>query len=186
MSFTAREARSIIRKGVKRVPEGEDIRHLNIVPMMDVMTILLVAFILQASVSATELVAGTVELPYSTSEEPMPEGSSTLIITESGIVVEGVPVISVRDGDVDASEKEGGALGLKIIKLTNFLGNLREQERQNAMRTGQTLPEPPELLVIADRSTPFRLLHMVMFSAKQKEAGYKRFRLLVQKHYPKG
>ncbi len=186
MSFTAREARSIIRKGVKRVPEGEDIRHLNIVPMMDVMTILLVAFILQASVSATELVAGTVELPSSTSEEPMPEGASTLIITESAIVVEGEPVISVRDGDVDASEKEGGALGLKIIKLTNFLGNLREGERQNAARTGQKLPEPPELLVIADRSTPFRLLHMVMYSAKQKEAGYKRFRLLVQKHYPKG
>jgi biopolymer transport protein ExbD len=186
MAFTAREARGIIRKAVKRVPEGEDIRHLNIVPMMDVMTILLVAFILQASVSATELVAGTVELPHSTSEEPMPEGASTLIITESGIVVEGEPVISVRDGDVDASEKEGGALGLKIIKLTTFLANLRQIEQANAQRTGQKLPEPPELLVIADRSTPFRLLHMVMFSAKQKEAGYKRFRLIVQKHYPKG
>jgi biopolymer transport protein ExbD len=43
---------------------------------------------------------------------------------------------------------------------------------------------PPELLVIADRVTPYRLLLQVMFSAKQKEAGYKRFRLIVQKSYP--
>ena len=45
MSFTQREARRIIRKAVGRVPEGEEIRHLNIMPMMDMMTILLVAFI---------------------------------------------------------------------------------------------------------------------------------------------
>jgi ADP-ribose pyrophosphatase YjhB (NUDIX family) len=45
MSFTTREARGIIRKAVGRVPEGEEVRHLNIMPMMDMMTILLVAFI---------------------------------------------------------------------------------------------------------------------------------------------
>ena len=65
MSFTQREARRIIRKAVGRVPEGEEIRHLNIMPMMDMMTILLVAFIYQAAVSATQLTAGTVSLPKS-------------------------------------------------------------------------------------------------------------------------
>ena len=49
MSFTQREARRIVRKAVGRVPEGEEIRHLNIMPMMDMMTILLVAFIFQAA-----------------------------------------------------------------------------------------------------------------------------------------
>jgi len=38
--------------------------------------------------------------------------------------------------------------------------------------------------VIADRTTPYGLLVEVMFSAKQKEAGYKRFRLIVQKSFP--
>ena len=60
VSFTQREARRIIRKAVGRVPEGEEIRHLNIMPMMDMMTILLVAFIFQAATSATALTAGTV------------------------------------------------------------------------------------------------------------------------------
>ena len=39
-------------------------------------------------------------------------------------------------------------------------------------------------MIIADRSTPYRLLMEVMFSAKQKEAGYKVFRMIVQKAYP--
>ena len=51
-------------------------------------------------------------------------------------------------------------------------------------RVVETSPVTPEILIIADRNIPFRVLHMVMFSAKQKEAGYKRFRLIVQKHYP--
>ena len=182
--FTRREARGIIRKAVGRVPEGEEFRHLNIMPMMDMMTILLVAFIFQASVSATALTANTVQLPNSSNEEPLPEGASTLIITQTGIVVEGKGIVPVRDGDIDASEKEGGALGLKIPKLTNYLANLRLAEAQLAVKQGRKLPDVPELLIIADKHIPFRVLHMVMFSAKQKEAGYKRFRLIVQKHYP--
>ena len=184
MSFTAREARGVIRKAVKRVPEGEEIRHLNIMPMMDMMTVLLVAFIFQAQVTTTAASASQVNLPHSINEEPLPEGASTVIITPTGIVVEGEPIVDVRGGDVDSSEKEGGALGLKITRLTTFLSNLRQVEIQTAQKKGVKLPEPPELIIIADRSTPFRLLHMVMFSAKQKEAGYKRFRLIVQKHYP--
>jgi hypothetical protein len=89
MSFTPREARAIIRKQVGRVPEGEEIRHLNIMPMMDMMTILLVAFIAQAAASATAVIAGTVVLPASVSQQPMPETASTLVITRTAIVVEG-------------------------------------------------------------------------------------------------
>jgi biopolymer transport protein ExbD len=185
MSFTPREARAIIRKGIKRVPEGEEIRHLNIMPMMDMMTILLVAFIFQASVSATALSANTVQLPRATNEEPLPEGASTLIITRTGIVVEGKDIrVAIRDGGIDASDLEGGATGLKIPELTSILSNLRLLEAANYQKQGRKPPEIPELLIIADRDTPFRVLHRVMFSAKQKEAGYKRFRLIVQKHYP--
>src|SRR6185503_15243102 len=89
MSFTQREARGLIRKAVKRVPEGESIRHLNIMPMMDMMTILLVAFIFQMATSALELTAGSVDLPRTTTDAPMPEKAWILIITPQGITVEG-------------------------------------------------------------------------------------------------
>jgi len=186
MSFTQREARGLIRKAVARVPEGESIRHLNIMPMMDMMTILLVAFIFQMATSALELEAGTVELPRTEADAPLPEKAWTLVITPTGIVVEGKSIVSVNNGDVDAGEKEGGSLGIKIPRLSNFLASLRQEEIRQLQRTGQdpSKAPPPELLIIADRTTPYRLLIEVMFSAKQKEAGYKHFRLIVQKNFP--
>lgn len=191
MSFTQREARGIIRKAVSRVPEGEEIRHLNIMPMMDMMTILLVAFIYQAAVSATQLTAGTVQLPKTLTDDDLPEGASTVIITRTGVVVsagkEAKSIVSVTNGDVDPAEKEGGANGIKIPRLTNFLAALHHEE--DATRLAQTgiRPDqapPAELMIIADRTTPYRLLLEVLFSAKQKEAGYKHFRLIVQKSFP--
>ncbi len=182
MSFSIREARGIVRKACGRVPEGEEIRHLNIMPMMDMMTILLVAFISQAAASATAVVAGTVVLPSSISEQPMPETASTLVITRTAIVVEGEEIVAVRNGDVDAAQKEGGADGRKIPRLSNFLGNLRREHEVALKRDGKPVPPVPELMIIADRTTPYGLLLSVMFSAKQKEAGYKRFRLIVRKN----
>lgn len=187
MSFTQREARALIRKAVGRVPEGEEIRHLNIMPMMDMMTILLVAFIFQAATSATALNAASVQLPRSLSDDALPEGAATVVITKNGIVVEGEAIVSVSNGDVDPAEKEGGSLGIKIPRLTNFLAALQAQE-QSLLRSqpgyDPAKATPPELLIIADRTTPYRLLLQVMFSAKQKEAGYKHFRLIVQKSFP--
>src|SRR5882724_6446478 len=163
MSFTQREARSIIRKAVGRVPEREEIRHLNIMPMMDMMTILLVAVIYQAAVSATQLTAGTVSLPKSLSDDDLPEGASTVIITRNGVVVsagkEAKSIVSVSNGDVDAAEKEGGATGIKIPRLTNFLAALHHEEeaaRQHQLGYDPATAPAPELLIIADRTTPYR------------------------------
>jgi biopolymer transport protein ExbD len=187
MSFTQREARRIIRQAVNRVPEGEEIRHLNIMPMMDMMTILLVAFIFSAATSATALTAGSVNLPRTMSDDELPEGAATLIISKSGIVVEGESIVSISDGQVDPAEKEGGIQGIKIPRLTNFLAKLQQLQLE-ALRSkpghDPSKEKPPELMIIADRTTPYRLLMEVLYSAKQKEAGYKVFRMIVQKQFP--
>lgn len=181
MTFSVREGRAIVRKAVSRVPEGEEIRHLNIMPMMDMMTILLVAFIQQAATNATMMAAATVALPSTVAEQPLLDPVSTLIITTGAIVVEGVEIVSVTNGDVDPSQKEGGADDRKITKLTEYLGNLRRVHEDVLRRDGKPLPPVPELMIVADRTIPYGLLLSVMFSAKEKEAGYKRFRLIVQK-----
>ncbi len=187
MSFTAREARAIVRKAVSRVPEGEEIRHLNIMPMMDMMTILLVAFIFQAAVSATALAAQTVSLPHAVNEEPLPEELSTLIIARTEILLEGDTIASIgANGLVDASEKAGSARSYTIPRLTQALADLRKQNAAKAVEKGEEPPPIPELLIIADRTTQFRVLFDVLFSAKEKPAEFKRFRLLVMRHQPVG
>jgi biopolymer transport protein ExbD len=190
MSFTQREARRLIRKAVARVPEGEEIRHLNIMPMMDMMTILLVAFIYQAAVSATQLLAGTVSLPRSLTADELPETATTVVITKTGIVVASdkvIQIVPVSNGDVDAGEKEEGATGIKLPRFTAFLAALHHEEevvRQRQPGYDPARAPPAELLIIADRTTPYHLLIAVLFSAKQKEAGYQHFRLIVQKSFP--
>jgi biopolymer transport protein ExbD len=186
MGFSQREARTIIRKAVGRVPEGEAIRHLNIMPMMDMMTILLVAFIFQISTSTLDVIAGKVSMPTADVDAPLPDKSWTLVITPNGVVVEGETIVPVLNGDVDPGEKEGGSLGRKIPRLTSYLANLRGQELKSLQLSGgdPSKAKEPELLVIADRTTPYNLLVEVMFSAKQKEAGFKHFRLILQKNFP--
>jgi biopolymer transport protein ExbD len=132
-----------------------------------------------------------VSLPRSLSDDDLPEGASTVIVTKTGIVVqagkEAKSIVSVANGDVDSAEKEGGSNGVKIPRLTNFLAALHhEEEAARARKPGYdpASTPPPELLIIADRTTPYRLLLEVLFSAKQKEAGYKHFRLIVQKSFP--
>jgi biopolymer transport protein ExbD len=179
--ITKHEARSLIRKAVHRVPEGEEIRHLNIMPMMDMMTILLVAMIFQLS-TASAMVSSDVQLPFSQSQEEFPEGAVTLTIAKEAILVEGSPVVPIKNGDVDSSEKEGGALGIKITKLSQFLGAVRAEFENKKIAAGKVKPGEesiPELFIIADQSTPYRLLFGVIASARAEEAGYRRFRLIV-------
>ena len=173
-----REARGLVRKAVKRVPEGEEIRHLNIVPMMDIMTILLVAFLMTAA-EAVPLPLGDVKLPFSKTTEDISENDVTLTIARESILVQGRTVIGVKNGGVDASEKKDGALGLQIPKLSRFLGAVRSSFDQGLVRKGLKPPVVPELLIIADRTTPYKLLFEVILSSRAEEAGFRRFRLIL-------
>jgi biopolymer transport protein ExbD len=179
MSISVREARSIIRKAVKRVPEGEAITHLNIMPMLDIMTILLVFMIKQASVSATDIMPPDVAPPRSTTQEPIPEEGTPVFIGTKAILVDGVPIVAVTSGDVDPSERAEGALGLEITKLANTLAVHRQAYRD---REGKGVTE---LTIIADKNTPYRLLMSVMYSSKQACATqadcYKEYRLIVSR-----
>ncbi|HTM21654.1 MAG TPA: biopolymer transporter ExbD [Kofleriaceae bacterium] len=188
MAISVHQARAMIRKAVKRVPEGEAIRHLNIMPMMDMMTMLLVAFIFQVSTGAEAIQAGAVALPDSMFQEEMPEASTVVIVTDKAIVIEGKVVAAVRNGDVDASAKVGGASGRQILKLSKFLAALRRDHDAKMKEMGKSPPKIAELMIVADRTTPWKLLFMVMNSARigDKEGiedggEYKRFRFITLK-----
>lgn len=178
--FTIRQARSLVRKAVGRVPEGEEIRHLNIMPMMDMMTILLVTFIFQATVSSSEISLGAVSLARTPMGEKLPENATKLIISKQGVVVEEEAILALQDGQIEASDVEGGTNGSYIPKLRDLLSNLRALEVQTAKEVGKDVPDA-ELMIIADRSIPYRTMYRILATAAHEKAGYKRFRLIVQK-----
>lgn len=179
MAITQREARGIIRKAVKRVPEGEAISHLNIMPMMDIMTVLLVAFLFYSAAGVSAITIGDVQLPSSRTYDPLLEDAVLVTISKQAILVEGEPVVPVKNGAVDPSLKKDGALGTEITKLSQFLGLMRVENAKRKIAHGKTPPEKPELVIIADKSTPYRLLFEVIVTSRSDIARYRGFRLVV-------
>ena len=159
MLFTQREARRIIRKAVERVPEGEEIRHLNIMPMMDMMTILLVAFIFQAATSAHRAHrrhgrAAAHARPMT----PLPEGACDADHHEERHRRRGqVDRLGRATATSTPAEKEGGSLGHQdpaADELPRRAPRRKQLKRRRQPGYDPAKAPPPELLIIADRTTP--------------------------------
>jgi len=94
------------------------------------------------------------------------------VATPTGVVIDGKAIISVRNGDVDPAEKEGGSMGIKIPRVTAFVEKLLEAQR------ARTPGQPAGFLLAIDKSLPYRLLVELMFSIKA--AGVRDFSLIGQ------
>jgi biopolymer transport protein ExbD len=175
MSIEFHEARSIIRKAKRRVPEGEAITHLNITPMMDMMTILLVFMIKSMAVQTTALSLNDVTLPSSTTHQPPPEEAVSIVIAREALLVEGEPLVKIKNGDVDASEKTAGSFGIEIAKLKDNLTKQHTRIKKIAAARGAEATN--DITIVADRNTPYRLLAAVMYTAGQAE--FSNYRLIV-------
>ena len=53
--------------------------------------------------------------------EALGEDGLMVVVTASEILIEGARVVPIADGDVPPAEKEGGALGLTVPKLTQAI-----------------------------------------------------------------
>ncbi|HUJ63549.1 MAG TPA: hypothetical protein VLX92_33850 [Kofleriaceae bacterium] len=89
-----------------------------------------------------------------------------VVVTPTGIVIDGKAIEAVSGGDVDPADKEGGALGLTIPRVRDFMKAFAaEQVKRGTPAAAVTLAIDP--------TTPYHLLVEVMFSLKQ--AGMHRF-----------
>jgi biopolymer transport protein ExbD len=172
------DCRRQIRRRLRRREASEEV-GLNIYPMMDMMTILLVFLIMQFASGSAEIVqTDELRLPASTSQV---EAISALnvIISNGEVVVEGARALALRDGKVDPSSKQGGGSGWLITPLFNDLQKHRDRLKMIAARNPQR-PFRGEVRVIADKRTPFRTLGEVIYTLGQAEFGALRFVVLKQ------
>ena len=173
---SAREARrSLWRLRRKVEEEAAEISFLNIMPMMDKMTILLVFLIKQFSVQqlAMNTQAG-LQLPASTAQK-VPQPAVNITITQTAVVVEGDAVVQVKGGAVDPVWKQDGAGGYAITPVVSALTKHRARLRKIAALQNATFDGIA--IVMADKRTPYRLLSEVLYSAGQAE--FNNYRLIV-------
>jgi biopolymer transport protein ExbD len=166
-----------IRSYARKLGEVDTVKDLNIVPMMDMMTIILV-FLLKSFSTSTNLITQDENLSLAQSETQMAAKQAVMLtITKRVVLVEGEGVAPINNGKVDPALKQTGENSFYITPIVDVLTKIARRERKVAALQGQAFEG--ELLVIADRYTPYRLLTEILYSSGQ--AGYANYRLMVLK-----
>jgi biopolymer transport protein ExbD len=171
------EGKKAIRSYARKLDEPEVIKDLNITPMMDMMTIILV-FLLKSFASSTSNLTfdQNLQVPKSTTLLKTKLAVS-VVVTKKVLLVEGDAIAPINLGKVDPTVKRDGENGYYITPLVEILEKHARREKKVADLTGTKFEA--QLMIVADQTTPYRLLTEVIYSCGQ--AGYANYRLLVLK-----
>ena len=168
----------VVRAKLRRRAEPEHF-GLNIYPMMDMLTILLVYMmaIFASSSAAAVQESSELRIPYSTSQVELSDAIAVQI-SRGGVVVDGKSVLELRSGIVDPSLKQGGSSGFLITPLYKRLSEIRDRKKRTAQRFANQ-PFVGDVQIIADKRTPYRTLSEVIYTLGQTE--FKNLRFVVNK-----
>jgi biopolymer transport protein ExbD len=176
-----------LRKAIRKNHREADVDYLNITALLDMMTIILV-FLLQSMASSTQSIQENDDLHLSRTilaTDPSDNGV-ILVISKSAILLgeEGEPVVTLPSREqlasqgLDARHKRSGPNDLYIVPLANALRNARKIDK--AVRAAKGLDtSTSEAIIIADATTPYRLLIEVLYTLGQSEFG--KYHLMVMK-----
>jgi biopolymer transport protein ExbD len=172
-----------LRKAIAKNRVEPEINFLNITAMMDMMTIILVFLLKSLSSSTASLPQSQdLQLPKSimtTEPASEPEGLA-LIVSKSQIIV-GESVVCPVPPDaaqygIEGKFKRGSRNDYFIVPLGSALQSWRDTDKRIrvAMHKEDTRSEA---IIIADSSTPYRLLTEVMYTLGQTE--FSKFHMMV-------
>lgn len=175
--MTRLQGKKAIRGFARKLAEPETIRELNITPMMDMMTIILV-FLLKNFSGTTQMLTldENLQVPPSTTRL-MAKEAVPVLVTKKVVLIEGQAVAPINNGKIDASLKPDGDNGYLIQPIVDILNKIAKRERRVAEVSQGEFGS--ELMIVADKTTPYRLLTEVLYSCGQ--AGYQNYRLIVLK-----
>jgi len=178
--------KAALRKSKRRNAREPEIDFLNITAMLDLMTIILV-FVLKNLAASTAAIPqnSDLQLPISVlTVEPSEEGVIIRISkTQISVGDEVDPVVTYSDSSqlgqtgLDARFKRNGPNDLYIQPLASILQTYRDNDKRFREAKGKDASSS-EAIIIADETTPYRLLFEVLFTAGQCEFG--KYHLLVR------
>ena len=121
------------------------------------MRALCIALLIASTTAAADpKLAANLEVPTVTRGlDKVPAGRPTVLVTTKGIVVDGKSLATISEGNVDPSEKQGGALGIEITRLAAYV-----------QKSSKLVP-PSGYVLAFDKSLPYHLMIEVMYSIKK-------------------
>jgi biopolymer transport protein ExbD len=138
---------------------------LNMVPLMDVFTILLFFLLINSTSSDVTEPPKTIKLPASYVESK-PRETVAVVVTEDEILVQGESVASTQEV-LESAEPEIEAIMLRLLEQQNRVIGISER----------TVSDSAEVTVLAHKTIPFEILKKVMSSCTR--AGYEKISLAV-------
>jgi biopolymer transport protein ExbD len=172
-----------LRKAIEKNKTEVEINFLNITAMLDMMTIILVFLLKALSTSTASLPQSQdLQIPHTiltTEPDSEPEGLPVIVSRSQIIVGEAVvcpvPPDAAQFG-VEARYKRGSRNDYYIAPLGSALHAWRDSDKRIRIAMGKD-PSHSEAILIADASTPYRLLTEVMYTLGQEE--FAKFHMMV-------
>jgi biopolymer transport protein ExbD len=179
-----------LRRAIRRNAHEPEVNFLNITAMLDIMTIILV-FLLKSLGESSAAVPQNddLRLPKSIIRSPPSQEGTLVTISKSQILVGDNKVLnlpgreSLAQTGVGAQEKRSGPNDLYIVKLGNALQAARKIDRRVREAKGLDASSS-EAIIVADGSTPYRLLIEVLFTLGQSEYGKYHLMVMQGKEIP--
>lgn len=179
-----------LRKAIRRNSGEAEVNFLNITAMLDIMTIILV-FLLKSLGESSAAVPQNddLRLPKSVIRSQPSEEGVLVTVSKTQILVGDNKVLnlpgreSLTQTGVGAQEKRSGPNDLYIVKLGNALQAARKVDRRVREAKGLD-PSSSEAMIVADGSTPYRLLIEVLFTLGQSEFGKYHLMVMQGKEIP--
>ncbi len=160
------------------VGEGGESLSLNIMPMLDIFSILLTFLLMSYSTDPVNYdIDGNLELPDSVTLVSMDEVPS-VVVNRDEIYVNDNKIVSLQNGKVPPNQLQQGAV-FPVFKELQKLAIQNKKVAQEVSRTEKKRSDPGTLTIEMDRKHDFELLRRIMLSGSQAE--FIKYKLLVAK-----
>jgi biopolymer transport protein ExbD len=173
-----KQARDYRRTRRKARDAAGEIKELNIVAMMDMMTIILVFLLKSYQTSAINVnMSEDLAIPQSTTQLH-PQENITVTVSMREVAVNDRKVVEVQGGAIPAAAKEGARADAFYVGAI-YDALKREVDKQKYIaQYNRDAPFTGRVNVVADKKVPYRTLMEVLYTAGQAELGEYKFMVL--------
>jgi biopolymer transport protein ExbD len=166
-----------LRKAVRRNAIEPEVNFLNITAMLDIMTIILVFLLKSLGESSGSIPqSDDLRLPASAVKTQPSDEGVVVTVSKTQILVGDDRVLTLPNREsmaqtgVGARYKRSGPNDMYIVPLGEALKSARRTDKLVRQAKGLD-PSSSEAIIVADRTTPYRLLIEVLFTLGQSEFG---------------